>query len=118
MSAICREGHVSDEPDYCSVCGAPIAAGSTPSPSAARSLTPAGTPIPVPRSAVLRGTGAANCPSCGEPREDADSRFCEVCRFERQQIPSLRYGMTNQKRRLRNDNQKNGRMTNQKGAAE
>ena len=82
MSAICREGHVSDEPDYCSVCGAPITAGSAPSPSAARSLTPAGTPIPVPRSAVLRGTGAATCPSCGEPREEPDSRFCEVCRFD------------------------------------
>lgn len=81
MSAICREGHISDEPDYCSVCGAPITATpGGPGPSAARSLTPSGTPIPIPRSAVVHSS--AVCPSCGETREDPDGRFCEVCRFD------------------------------------
>jgi hypothetical protein len=73
MSAICREGHLSDEPDYCSVCGAPILPGSS-----------GGTPIPVPRSAMVKDPtgGPATCPSCGEPREDPDARFCEVCRYD------------------------------------
>ncbi len=79
-SSICREGHLSDEPDYCSVCGAAIIAATPPPGSAG------GTPIPVPRSAMLkdppRGSGPATCPSCGEVREDADGRFCEVCRFD------------------------------------
>lgn len=90
MSAICREGHLSDEPDYCSVCGAPILSGSA-----------GGTPIPVPKSALLKdppltadpamrrpaasSPGLASCPSCGEPREDPDGRFCEVCRYDFQE---------------------------------
>jgi hypothetical protein len=54
------------------VCGAAILAGSA-----------GGTPIPVPRSAVIKDPGgSANCPSCGEPREDPDARFCEVCRYD------------------------------------
>jgi hypothetical protein len=40
-----------------------------------------GTPIPMPRSALLK-EGNAACPSCGEVREDPDGRFCEVCRFD------------------------------------
>jgi hypothetical protein len=79
-SAICREGHLSDEPDYCSVCGAAIV------PPARLTGAAGGTPIPVPRSAVLkdpsRPSGPATCPSCGEVREDPDGRFCEVCRFD------------------------------------
>jgi hypothetical protein len=85
MSAICREGHVSDEPDYCSVCGAAILSGSV--------AAGGGTPIPVPRAARISGireggespptpSAAAACPSCGELREDADARFCEVCRYD------------------------------------
>jgi FHA domain len=80
VSAVCREGHLSDEPDYCSVCGAPILAGS--SGAGAASASAGATPIPVPRSAVPRGAGPATCPSCGEPREDPDGRFCEVCRYD------------------------------------
>jgi hypothetical protein len=80
MSAVCREGHLSDEADYCSVCGAPILSGS------AGAAT--GTPIPVPRSAMIKDPpagGLATCPSCGEPREDPDARFCEVCRYDFQE---------------------------------
>jgi FHA domain len=79
VSSICREGHVSDEADYCSVCGAAIL--SAPASSAG------GTPIPVPRAALIsavasREPGSATCPSCSEPREDPDGRFCEVCRYD------------------------------------
>jgi hypothetical protein len=64
MSARCLEGHVSTELDYCSVCGAAM---------------------PVQTQPVLTSSvavGAASCPACGEPRIDAASRFCEVCRFD------------------------------------
>jgi hypothetical protein len=76
MSAICREGHLSDEPDYCSVCGAPILVG--------RSGSPGGTPIPIPTSARVKDPPSTPgaCPSCGEPIEDAGARFCEVCRYD------------------------------------
>jgi hypothetical protein len=56
----CPEGHPSEEPDYCSVCGRAMgAAGLSP-------LTP----------------GGSACPSCGEPRVDAGARYCEVCRYD------------------------------------
>jgi hypothetical protein len=61
----CRSGHASDEPDYCSVCGAPIAGAAAPQPAA-------------------RGF----CPMCGEPHDPPDARYCEVCRFDfREQRP-------------------------------
>lgn len=62
-AAICPNGHASDEADYCSVCGAPIAG--------AANLPPA------PAAPVSAGT----CPVCGTAR-DADARFCEVCRYD------------------------------------
>ena len=60
MSFVCRSGHASDEPDYCSVCGTRID-GAT---------------------AVTRPRVGGFCPSCGEPREPASARYCEVCRFD------------------------------------
>jgi hypothetical protein len=54
---VCRNGHASDEPDYCSVCGA--------------AMTTTGEPNP-----------ASTCPDCGTARADADARFCEVCRYD------------------------------------
>ena len=60
MSFVCRSGHASDEPDYCSVCGTRIA-GAT---------------------AVARPSAGGFCPSCGEPREPASARYCDVCRFD------------------------------------
>ena len=68
MSVVCPAGHASDERDYCSVCGAAIAA------SPARL-----TPTPAHAGAAPR-CGPA-CPVCGEGRI-ADARFCEVCRFD------------------------------------
>ena len=79
MTTVCRAGHASDEPDYCSVCGAPIA----PSPAGSGA-----TPVPVPRSAhsntraPVSTSMPVTCPSCGEPREDHEARFCEVCRYD------------------------------------
>jgi hypothetical protein len=29
-----------------------------------------------------KASPAGSCPSCGEPRADADARFCEVCRYD------------------------------------
>jgi hypothetical protein len=60
VSFVCRSGHASDEPDYCSVCGTRIE-GAT--------------------AVVLPGVGGF-CPSCGEPREPASARYCDVCRFD------------------------------------
>lgn len=66
MSFVCRSGHASDEPDYCSVCGAPIVGAS----AAATHVTMA------PASA------GGFCPLCGEARELPEARYCEVCRFD------------------------------------
>jgi hypothetical protein len=49
----------------------------TQAPSAAVPAAPA-TPLP---SSVRKGLPNA-CPACGEPREEPDARFCEVCRFD------------------------------------
>jgi hypothetical protein len=65
MTALCPNGHASDEPDYCSVCGAPMGA-TTPDPAA---------PTPAPAA-------GPTCPSCGAPRADVNARFCEVCRYD------------------------------------
>lgn len=65
MTASCPAGHASEEPDYCSVCGARIGGMVPPrsTPAAARS-------------------SAAICPSCGDVREDPAARYCEVCRYD------------------------------------
>ncbi|MFT3765535.1 MAG: FHA domain-containing protein [Minicystis sp.] len=73
MIARCPAGHPSDEPDYCSVCGARIAGGAVPAPARAFVTDP------------IRGAPKVACPACGEPREDPDARFCEVCRHDFQQ---------------------------------
>jgi hypothetical protein len=67
VSFVCRAGHASEEPDYCSLCGAPIV-GATP-------MLPA-MAAPSPASA------GGFCPLCGEAREPPDARCCEVCRFD------------------------------------
>ena len=67
MSLRCKEGHASEEADYCSTCGVAMGSGSAPAPQSKRAKTWA--------------KSAAACPDCAEPR-DADARFCEVCRFD------------------------------------
>ena len=61
--------HQSDDPDYCSVCGAKIAG--TP-------LTPPAAPTP---TAAVATDSSRVCPDCGTPRVGA-ARFCEVCRHD------------------------------------
>ncbi len=69
---LCREGHESTDPDYCSVCGIAIASTPTPgAPPASGSAEPASPAAP-----------AGVCPVCGEARPDPSARFCEVCRFD------------------------------------
>jgi hypothetical protein len=54
---ICPKGHESEDSDFCSVCGAKIAAApAAPAPS-------------------------VHCPDCGAPRPAADSVFCEDCGY-------------------------------------
>lgn len=57
---VCPAGHRSEEPDYCSLCGARIAAS----------------------MATPRAAASEVCPSCGDHRDDPDARYCEVCRFD------------------------------------
>ena len=61
--------HQSDDPDYCSVCGAKIQGGATLS-----AASFAGSASASPSSS------GENCPDCGTPRNNS-ARFCEVCRF-------------------------------------
>jgi hypothetical protein len=81
MTAVCREGHLSDEADYCSVCGAQILSS-----PAAPAAPPAGSSPAAKTAVIAPGTGASSaCPACGETREDPDARFCEVCRYDFQE---------------------------------
>ncbi len=67
---VCPNGHLSEENDYCSVCGAPMQDMAADGPSAMS--------VPTPPVAVEA------CPSCGTPRADPTARFCEVCRYDYQ----------------------------------
>ncbi len=64
-----ESAHQSEDPDYCSVCGAKIGASTL------------GT-APPPAVSGLNGTGttADICPDCGLARH-AGAKFCEVCRY-------------------------------------
>ena len=67
--------HASDDPDYCSVCGAKIA-GSTLAPADGGAGVP-----PAPNNGGA-GVGAGEvCPDCGTVRVGT-ARFCEVCRHD------------------------------------
>lgn len=67
MSAVCPEGHTSQDPEYCSVCGAKIGAAAGP-----RGATAASAPA---------ASSADTCPSCEAAREPTD-KFCEVCGYD------------------------------------
>ncbi len=73
MTTTCPKdpSHQSDDPDYCSVCGAKIQGGSVLSSASFASAAPA---------ASASTGGAETCPDCGTPRNN-NGRFCEVCRF-------------------------------------
>ena len=66
----CPNGHTSEEPDYCSVCGTSMTPASATVPTATADPAAAGAPQGAP------------CPSCGTPRAQPDARYCEVCRYD------------------------------------
>ncbi|MFO0660083.1 MAG: hypothetical protein U0165_09675 [Polyangiaceae bacterium] len=70
MTARCAAGHLSDEPDYCSVCGAKIGAPVV------------SNPPPQPTNVGASVGSATSCPVCGERRHEMSARFCEVCRYD------------------------------------
>ena len=59
MTYSCPKGHVSEDPDFCSDCGAKIAGA------------------PVQRAGAVTPV----CPDCGAERSAPDAVFCEVCGF-------------------------------------
>lgn len=65
--ATCPNGHPSHATDYCDVCGAPIAAVSTPGAPAATLTPPA--------------AGTQDCPHCQTPNA-VDALFCEACGYD------------------------------------
>lgn len=76
---VCPKGHSSTESDYCSECGAKIAASiSTGSGSGSG---PGSAPVPGADAGEVAAlaTDAASCSSCGAPRSDSGIAFCEVC---------------------------------------
>jgi len=75
--------HQSDDPDYCSVCGAKIA-GSPPAPNSGgvgNAAGPGAVLNPAPPSLGVGGASGTICPDCGTPRVGV-ARFCEVCRHD------------------------------------
>ena len=63
MAPVCPKGHSSEDSDFCSVCGAKIAA------------------IAAAVSSATGETASEKCPDCGAARHAADSVFCEDCGF-------------------------------------
>jgi hypothetical protein len=57
-AGICPQGHASDDPDWCDVCGLAMGTPAAPPPGRAAAADP------------------TRCPACGA---DLDGRFCEVC---------------------------------------
>jgi hypothetical protein len=57
---VCPKGHESEDSDFCSVCGAKIAAAAVP--------------------AVL-APGAQSCPDCAAPRHPENTVYCEDCGY-------------------------------------
>ncbi len=61
----CPQGHQSESPDFCSVCGVEI--------TGAAAVEPASSPALAANSSV--------CPECGTPCERPGQVFCEVCGY-------------------------------------
>ena len=75
--------HQSDDPDYCSVCGAKIA-GSPSAPNSGgvgNAAGPGAVLNPAPPSLGVGEASGTICPDCGTPRVGV-ARFCEVCRHD------------------------------------
>lgn len=72
MSAVCPNGHTSEDLEWCDTCGAPMAGA-----GAAAAATPS-TPAPVPTSSAV---APVSCPHCGS-MNSADNLFCESCGYD------------------------------------
>ena len=66
MSVTCPQGHQSEDPDWCSVCGAHLGDGA------------AAAPDPEPAIAPPEPAATTPCPVCGT-RRLGDEQFCEEC---------------------------------------
>jgi FHA domain/Double zinc ribbon len=69
---------ISADSDFCSECGTPIVMAD---PMAQHSTAVASDHDDSPRD-PYSGSAPAVCPACGEPRDQADSRFCNNCRYD------------------------------------
>jgi FHA domain/Double zinc ribbon len=69
---------ISADSDFCSECGSPIVLAD---PMAQHSTAVASEHDDVPRD-QLSAIAPASCPACGEPRDQADSRYCNNCRYD------------------------------------
>jgi len=69
---------ISADSDFCSECGTPIVMAD---PMAQHSTAVASDHDESPRD-PYSGSAPAVCPACGEPRDQADSRFCNNCRYD------------------------------------
>ncbi|MEU8797033.1 FHA domain-containing protein [Spirillospora sp. NPDC048819] len=80
--ANCPNGHTSQSPDYCDVCGERVSAASSGPGSGSGPGASPGPPVPhAPPAPPGGGTGggATACPDCGTPGTD---RFCEACGYD------------------------------------
>ncbi|MCU1359107.1 MAG: phosphopeptide-binding protein [Ilumatobacteraceae bacterium] len=74
MSAVCPNGHTSEDLEWCDTCGAPMAG------------TPAAVPAPAPvassvSSSASTAVAPVSCPHCGS-MNSADNLFCESCGYD------------------------------------
>lgn len=67
---LCPKGHQSEEPDFCSECGARIA------PAVSAAATPAAS-----ASSATSASMGESCPDCHYPRAADSGSFCEVCGY-------------------------------------
>src|ERR1700689_3004022 len=69
---------ISADSDFCSECGTPIVMAD---PMAQHSTAVASDHDDPPRD-QFSASAPAVCPACGEPRDTADSRYCNNCRYD------------------------------------
>lgn len=69
-----NSAHLSDDSDYCSICGAKIAIDSGLTPSSSREVSAFNSKI------ELNPNNDPVCPDCGTARRNG-AKFCEVCRY-------------------------------------
>jgi hypothetical protein len=70
---------VSADSDFCSECGTPIVMAD---PMAQHSTAVQSEQDEPQLEEAMIGEAPAACPACGEPRDQADSRFCNNCRYD------------------------------------